>query len=602
MRSRGYLAAFLLVGACSVDAPESSSTEQDALRFGAHGFHRKVRICHATGSPTRPFVPISVSPHGLKGHRHHPNDIIPAPPQGCPGDNPPPACTPGSTRACYDGPAGTEGVGTCAAGTQVCNAVGSGFGPCQGAVTPTTDVCGDGLDNDCDGTPDDACVCAPGSSATCYDGPAGTAGVGSCAAGTQICTADGSGFGPCEGSVTPTADVCGDGLDSDCDGTADDGCVCAPGATAACYGGPPGTEGVGTCAAGTQTCNADGSAYGPCVGAVLPTADVCIDGLDNDCDGTADDGCVCAPGGAAACYDGPPGTQGIGACAAGTMICNADGSAYGPCQGAVTPTAEICDGLDNDCNGLADDAPQCQTEIACNNGVDDNLNGLTDCADPDCATAPICTTEASCGNGIDDDGDGLTDCAEPGCATNAACLTPAAERFCNDGVDNDGDGLIDAAEAACGWAIAALPSCAPGKLQAYRFTGNTVLADPGLTTVNLVAGGPGTVGTIAVRVTLTHTFDADLDISLASALNTTVDLSSDNGGTADNYQNTVFVDSAAVSIVAGVPPFTGSFRPEAPLSALAGQAVAGTWRGLINDDTAGFQGSLGEYGLAICIQ
>jgi len=626
----------LLVGACTVDAPieEESSTEHRAL-FG--GFPRKIKICHATGSPTRPYVLIGVSSHGLKGHRHHPQDIIPAPPQGCPGNPPPPACTPGSTVACYDGPAGTEGVGTCAAGTQMCRADGSGFGPCQGSVTPAADLCGDGLDNDCDGTPDDACVCAPGSVATCYDGPAGTAGIGTCTAGTQVCNAAGSGFGPCEGSVTPTADTCGDGLDSDCDGVADDGCVCAPGSAAACYDGPPGTQGVGTCAAGTQTCNADGSAYGPCVGAVTPTADVCIDGLDNDCDGavddgcvcapgsaaacydgpagtegvgtcvagthicsadgsafgpcvgavtpatdvcgdgvdsdcdgTADDGCVCAPGAAAACYDGPAGTVGVGVCAAGTMTCNADGSAYGPCQGAVTPTTEICDSQDNDCNGLADDAPQCQPEI-CNNGVDDNLNGLTDCA-------------------------------EPGCATNAACITPAAERFCNDGVDNDGDGLTDAAEAACGWAIAALPSCAPGKLQAYRFTGPLVLADPGVTTMNIVAGGPGTVGTVAVRVSLTHTFDADLDISLASPLSTTVDLSSDNGATGDNYTNTVFVDSAAVSILAGAPPFTGSFRPEVALSALTGQSVAGTWRGLVNDDTAGFQGTLAEYALAICIQ
>ena len=120
--------------------------------------------------------------------------------------------------------------------------------------------------------------------------------------------------------------------------------------------------------------------------------------------------------------------------------------------------------------------------------------------------------------------------------------------------------------------------------------------------MNIVAGGPGTVGTVAVRVSLTHTFDADLDISLASPLSTTVDLSSDNGATGDNYTNTVFVDSAAVSILAGAPPFTGSFRPEVALSALTGQSVAGTWRGLVNDDTAGFQGTLAEYALAICIQ
>src|SRR5262249_18347420 len=47
--------------------------------------------------------------------------------------------------------------------------------------------------------------------------------------------------------------------------------ACLPGATRSCYGGPPGTAGVGICAAGSETCAADGSGYAGCT-QVLPAA------------------------------------------------------------------------------------------------------------------------------------------------------------------------------------------------------------------------------------------------------------------------------------------------------------------------------------------
>jgi hypothetical protein len=83
---------------------------------------------------------------------------------------------PNSTRACYTGPVGTEGVGICKGGTQTCNASGSAWGPCQGQVLPTleTGLCTDGLDNDCNGYTDcddkactfDPACCVP---TTTYD-------------------------------------------------------------------------------------------------------------------------------------------------------------------------------------------------------------------------------------------------------------------------------------------------------------------------------------------------------------------------------------------------------------------------------------------------
>ncbi len=91
-------------------------------------------------------------------------------------------------------------------------------------------------------------------------------------------------FGPCE-----------DGY-SDCDGNADNGCeiegacACDPGSTIDCYTGPQGTKDKGICSSGTATCNAEGTAYGPCENQVLPEAtDLCANNLDDNCDGDVDE-------------------------------------------------------------------------------------------------------------------------------------------------------------------------------------------------------------------------------------------------------------------------------------------------------------------------
>jgi len=69
-------------------------------------------------------------------------------------------CEPGvTTQACYDGPASTEGKGECKAGAQLCNAMGTGFDPCQGQVLPAKEVCLNKLDDDCDEKTDEAVEC-----------------------------------------------------------------------------------------------------------------------------------------------------------------------------------------------------------------------------------------------------------------------------------------------------------------------------------------------------------------------------------------------------------------------------------------------------------
>ncbi len=81
---------------------------------------------------------------------------------------------------------------------------------------------------------------------------------------------------------------------------------------------------------------------------------------------------------------------------------------------------------------------------ACNDGIDDDGDGLVDLDDPGCsATDDAFETNAgvACDDGFDNDGDGLIDWGrDPGCEhPTSSSESPA----CDDGIDNDGDGGID---------------------------------------------------------------------------------------------------------------------------------------------------------------
>jgi len=202
--------------------------------------------------------------------------------------------------------------------------------------------------------------CEPGAIESCYEGPKGTEDVGICKAGTHTCKLDGSGFGPCLDQVKPRDENCDTPEDEDCDGASQSerpGC-CAPGAVVGCYSGPLATKWVGVCKPGTKVCNALGTAYSPCDGEVLPKDESCETPVDDDCDGSVNDGVVncCKLGESRSCYSGPAGTAGVGICANGTQDCMGEGQGFGPCLGEVTPQAELCSTLsaDENCNGFSE--------------------------------------------------------------------------------------------------------------------------------------------------------------------------------------------------------------------------------------------------------
>ncbi|MFT3927596.1 MAG: MopE-related protein [Myxococcales bacterium] len=91
------------------------------------------------------------------------------------------------------------------------------------------------------------------------------------------------------------------------------------------------------------------------------------DGYDNDCNGLIDDGCTCVVGSVQDCFDGPPGHAKVGACQHGTQVCygGLEFAGWGPCERGISPQPEVCDRLDNDCNGCVDEREDCNVFIDC---------------------------------------------------------------------------------------------------------------------------------------------------------------------------------------------------------------------------------------------
>ena len=93
------------------------------------------------------------------------------------------------------------------------------------------------------------------------------------------------------------------------------------------------------------------------------------------------------------------------------------------------------------------------------------------------------------------------------------------------------------------------------------------ILDVGTMTSTLdVAGLPADLADLNVTINLTHSFVSDLAIVLISPSGTRVEFRSNNGDDGLNYTNTTFDDEVGTPITEGSAPFTGSFRPEVPLS------------------------------------
>lgn len=235
----------------------------------------------------------------------------------------------------------TCGTGACArAGTTSCVS-GTVTDSCTPGTPAASDATCNGVDDDCNGVEDEDYVSA---STSCGTGACAATGTTSCVSGTV------------QNSCTPGIPAAGDatcnGVDDDCDGVADEGFVST---STSC--------GIGPCAASGVTSCVSGAVQDSCTPGT-PAADVTCNGVDDDCDGVADEGFVPA---STACGTGACAAAGVTSCLSGTLE---DSCTPG------TPAADdaTCDGVDDDCDGTSDEDGDCVVDA----GVSGDAGGARD--------------------------------------------------------------------------------------------------------------------------------------------------------------------------------------------------------------------------------
>jgi len=222
-----------------------------------------------------------------------------------------------------------------------------------------------------------------------------------------------------DANINPgAAEICDDGIDNNCDGQIDEPQI---------YYEDSDSDGYGNLAASVLSCStpagyvADNTDCNDTDPAVNPgAAEVCGDGIDNNCNNQIDEGC---------CTDADGDTYAVEGGSCGLVDCDDSDPTVNP--GA----AEVCgDGIDNNCDSQID-------EGCCTDADGDGYYAEAGCGtEVDCDDSNPDINPGACDikrNGIDEDCDGADRLSGP------ACSGGGNPEICDDGIDNDGDGKVD---------------------------------------------------------------------------------------------------------------------------------------------------------------
>jgi hypothetical protein len=249
------------------------------------------------------------------------------------------------------------------------------------------------------------------------------------------------------GQLTPEAGNCEDGVDNDRDGLmdcADMDCVADPACTRPCPDRDIGSV-VGNSVDMGTTVGAGHDLTGSCAPGRAP--DIALSWT--------------APRSGRYRFDTAGSTFNTalylqaGTCGGRELICNDNVSATNPTSRVVrnltagTTVVIVIDGVFGSAGNYRLNITAFEAGF-CTDGIDNDLDGQTDCSDSECTALPICCVPVAeiCNDMRDQDCDDLVDCADPNCRSSPSCCTPSPED-CANGADEDCDGLIDCVDPDC---------------------------------------------------------------------------------------------------------------------------------------------------------
>ena len=285
----------------------------------------------------------------------------------------------------------------------------------------------DGIDNDCDGSTDedasDASIWYADADADGYGDASSSQAACSCPTGF-VASADDCDDG--DAGTSPSGVESCDGIDNDCDGSTDEDATDAP----IWYADADG-DGYGDAAASQVACS--------CPAGFVASADDCddgdagtspsgvesCDGIDNDCDGSTDDDASDA-----SIWYADVDADGYGDAAVTMAACSCPGGFVATpddCDDGVVSSApmgpELCDGIDNDCDGATDEDDAVD---ASRWWRDEDGDGY---GDPEISALSCYIIPEYVHNDLD-------------CDDSQAISNPGAPELC-DGLDNDCDAVVD---------------------------------------------------------------------------------------------------------------------------------------------------------------